>query len=236
MKKVLFSVGLLAAAATAPAALADTAEIGEAFLSVQAGQSKFASNSILMPRQSGLFIGTREDHFDRNDRAFGISGGYRWPLMESIKLGIEGGYVDLGDATARYDQHQDFIGTHVDSTEKRREGVKAPFVGINGRWIIGDAWSLTARGGIARYRSSLDVDNASVISGGTSSATHDSYERTRVSYYYGISFGYDITPSLGIALSFDRFNPEFKGQVYARSQKESVHVTVPGLRAEYRFQ
>ena len=235
MKKVLLSVTLTAVAAMASAARADTAEVGEAFLSVQAGRSQFASNSPLMPPQSGLFFGTREEHFDKRDQAFGISAGYRWPVAESIKLGVEGGYIDLGDATARYNRHQDFIGSHVDSTEKRREGVKTPFVGISGRWIIGDAWSLTARGGIARYRATLDVDNTSVVNGGPSSSTRDSYERTSVSYYYGVAFGYDITPQLGIAVSFDRFNAEFKGQVYGQARKESVRVTVPGLRAEYRF-
>jgi hypothetical protein len=236
MKKVLLSVALMSAAAAASAVRADTAEVGEAFLGVQAGRSQFASNPLLMPRQSGLFIGSREERFDRHDQAFGISGGYRWPVSEFVKLGIEGGYIDLGDATARYDRHQDFINSHVDSTEKRHEGVKAPFIGFNGRWIIGDAWSLTARGGIARYRASLDVDNASVINGGPSSASHDNYERTSFSYYYGVSFGYDITSQLGVALSFDRFNPEFKGQVNGQSQKQSVRVTVPGIRAEYRFQ
>jgi hypothetical protein len=235
MKKVLLSVALTAAAAAASAVRADTAEVGEAFLSIHAGQSKFASNPILMPRQSGLFFGSREEHFDRQDQAFGISGGYRWPLSETTRLGIEGGYVDLGDATARYDRHQSFVMSYVDSTEKRREGVKAPFVGITGRWIIGDAWSLTARGGVARYRASLDVDSVSAVDGGPSGAAHDGYQRTSVSYYYGVAFGYDITPQFGIALSFDRFNPEFKGQVYGQSQKESVRVTVPGLRAEYRF-
>lgn len=235
MKKVLLSAALVAAAATASAVRADTAEVGEAFLSFQAGQSRFASNPTLMPHQSGLFIGTREHDFDRNDQAFGISGGYRWPLAESIKLGIEGGYVDLGDATARYDRHQEFINSHVDSTEKRREGVKAPFVGINGRWIIGDTWSLTARGGIARYRASLDVENASVTNGSSSSAEHESYDRTSMSYYYGLSFGYDISSQCGVALSFDRYNPEFKGQAYGASPKQSVHVTVPGLRLDYRF-
>lgn len=235
MKKVLLSVAMMSFAMTASAVHADTAEVGESFLSIQAGQSRFASNPVLMPRQSGLFVGTRDEHFDKQDQAFGISVGYRWPLSETTRLGIEGGYVDLGDATARYDRHQDFIASHVDSTEKRRESVKAPFVGINGRWIIGDAWSLTARGGIARYRSSFDVDMASIVNGGPSNVTHDSDDRTRVSYYYGIAFGYDITPQLGVAISFDRYNPEFNGQVYGQSQKESVRVTVPGLRVDYRF-
>jgi hypothetical protein len=235
MKKVLLSVALMAATATASAVRADTAEVGEVFLGVQAGQSKFESNSMPMPHQSGLFVGSHDEHFDRQDKAFGISGGYRWPVSETLRLGIEGGYVDLGDATARYNRHQIFVPSPMDSTEKRREGVKAPFLGISGRWIIDDAWSLTARGGIARYRASLDVDNLWTVNGGPSSAGHDSYERSSVSYYYGIAFGYDITPQFGIALSFDRFNPEFKGQVYAQSKKESVSVTVPGLRVEYRF-
>jgi hypothetical protein len=236
MKKVLLTAVLTVVTAAASAVRADTAETGEAFLSVQAGRSQFASNQLLMPRPSGLFIGTRDDHSDRSDQAFGISGGYRWPVSESLKVGIEGGYVDLGNATARYSQHQDFIGSYIDSRENRREKVQAPFVGFNGRWIIGDAWSLTARGGIARYRSRLDVDGASTLSSGSSSESHEKYERTSLSYYYGLSFGYDITSRLGIALSFDRYNPEVKGQVFGQLRKENVRVTVPGLRAEYRFQ
>jgi hypothetical protein len=235
MKKVLLSVVLIAAAAAASDVSADTAEVGEAFLSVQAGQSKFESNDSLTPHQSGLFIGRREHDFDREDLAFGVSGGYRWPVAESIKLGIEGGYVDLGDATARYDRHQNFINSHIDSTEKRREGVKAPFVGINGRWIIGDAWSLTARGGIARYRASLDVDYTSMTDGSPSPAVHQGFNRTSMSYYYGLAFGYDITSQFGVALSFDSYNPEFREQAFGVSPKQRVHVTVPGIRLEYRF-
>jgi opacity protein-like surface antigen len=232
MKKVLLAAILMSASAVAAA---DSADVGEAFLAVQAGRSQFASNTPLMPPQSGLFIGTRDEHFDKRDQAFGLSGGYRWPVTESIRLGVEGGYVDLGTATVNYSRHQDFIGIHVDSTEDRREGVKAPFVGLSGRWIIGDAWSLTARGGLARYRATLDVDGASVSNGTSLPGSHDSEVRTSVSYYYGIAFEYDITPQLGVALSADRFNPEFKGQVYGQVKKESVHVTVPGLRVEYRF-
>jgi OOP family OmpA-OmpF porin len=235
MKKVLLSVAMLSAAATASAVHADTAEVGETFLSVQAGQSRFASNDSLTPRRSGLFVGTRDEHFDRHDQAFGISGGYRWPLSETTRLGVEGGYVDLGEATDHYDESPYYVGNVIDSTQKRREKVKAPFVGVNGRWIIGDAWSLTGRAGIARYRSSLDVDTVTVINGDPLPHGYNSYDRTSVSYYYGIAFGYDITSQLGIALSFDRYNPEFKTQVNDQSHKESVRVTVPGLRVEYRF-
>lgn len=235
MKKVLLSAALIAAVTSGAAARADTAEVGEAFLAVQAGQSRFASNGALAPRRSGLFVGTRDEHFDRHDQAFGISGGYRWPLSETTRLGVEGGYVDLGEATDRYEQSPYFVGNVIDSTQKRREGVKAPFVGINGRWIIGDAWSLTGRAGVARYRSSLDIDTATVVNGTPLPDSHSSYDRSSVSYYYGIAFGYDVTPQFGIALSFDRFNPEVKSQVNDQSHKESVRVIVPGLRAEYRF-
>lgn len=236
MKKVLLVAVLMAATATASVAHADTAEVGEVFLGVQAGRSQFASNPLLTPRQSGLFVGSRENRVDKSDVAFGISGGYRWPVSEFLKLGIEGGYIDLGEASARYDLSQDFVSTHVYSTQKRREKVKAPFVGFNGRWIIGDDWSLTARVGVAGYRSSTDVDNTSTISGSPSSVGHENDERTSVSYYYGLSFGYDITSQLGMALSFDRYNPEFKGQLDGQSRKYSARVTVPGLRLEYRFQ
>jgi hypothetical protein len=232
MKKVLFAATLMVATTTA---FANGADKGEGFLSIQAGRSHFGSNSILTPHQSGLYVGSLDEHFDRRDQAFGMSGGYRWPLSSSIKVGIEGGYVDLGEATARYDREPYFVGNHFVSTEKRREDVKAPFVGINGRWVVGSVWSLTARGGVARYRSSLDVDEVGTLNGGPPSSSHEGYNRTSLSYYFGAALGYDVTQKLTVAISFDQFNPQFAQGPNGQVSKDRARVKVTGLRAEYRF-
>ncbi len=232
MKKVLFTATLMVATTTAFATGADT---GEGFLSIQAGRSHFGSNSILTPRQPGLSPVIVDEHFDRHDQAFGISGGYRWPISSSVKIGIEGGYIDLGKATARYDRDVRFIEDRYVSTENRREEVKAPFVGLNGRWVVADVWSLTLRGGIARYRSSLDIHEVGTLNGGPASSSHEGYNRISWSYYFGAALGYDITSKLTVALSFDQFKPQFAQDVNGQFFKDRARVTVPGLRAEYRF-
>jgi hypothetical protein len=152
-----------------------------------------------------------------------------------VKLGIEGGYVDLGDATAHYTSHQNFIALYVDDAETRREKARAALVGFNGRWAVARVWSLTARGGLARYRAQFASDTTSSISGGPPVFGHDPNTKTSTSFYYGASLGYDILPHLSLAASIDRFAPHFAGVEFGRIEKVRVHVTVSGLRAEYRF-
>ncbi|TCV94563.1 outer membrane protein with beta-barrel domain [Luteibacter rhizovicinus] len=229
MKKVLSAVVL--ASALYLAASVTYANDGEAFVAVNAGQSRFDPNQLLAPYQSGLFIGSRYTTFDRINHSFGISAGYRWTVWDTIKLGFEGGYVDLGEGAGRYHQSQFLAINTVDIDQKRKEKAKAPFLGINGRWTIADKWSLMARAGIARYKSTLTINTQYWLNGVDDGSTHYTQEWSKNAYYYGVAVGYDITPHLDVALSFDEHAPK----VHLDHLTEKVHVRVSGIRAEYRF-
>ena len=89
MKNTLFAIALATAGLAAIPLTSQAAE----------NQSGFFINGNI--GQSNLDKGV----YDDDDTGFGANVGYRWAVTPSVLLGVEGGYTDLGEfsAKSRYD-------------------------------------------------------------------------------------------------------------------------------------
>lgn len=173
---------------------------------------------------SGTFLkfGAGEARYDTGEKRFGgkkhlsydIAGGYRWQLADAFALGAEAGYVDLGGSTHRVADpaaKQDTRNTRRPIPGKPQNKPKRPVptywekstlsarafvLGANARWQVGEQWSLTARTGIARTHTALEVHTRR-----TSAAVSTS----GIAPYLGAGVGFAATPTTDLSLDVSRY-------------------------------
>jgi hypothetical protein len=216
MKSLLLAVAAFAAGIP----MAHAADQG-AFVSLSGGQSRSRIDPVLAS--------------DRNDTAFAVLGGYRWGVSHALSLGVEGGYTDLGKASNRtYDESVlDFDGVGHKTTwrEIRSYNAKAYMLGLNGQWNITEQWNVSARYGMARYRTRLSIDTT-----GTYDSLSDTYKTDikdrHDGAYYGLGVGYRITGHINLSATVDHYKPSFRD---VPGDRFSSAIYVWGIRAEYMF-
>ncbi|MEX1829661.1 outer membrane protein [Luteibacter sp. CQ10] len=203
------------------AALADSASVTQtgAFVSVTGGKSHFNVDrdpSALDPKD------------DSDGTGFDVLGGYRWVVARPFSLGVEGGYVNLGDTT--WKGHYGGLSSQYDARAKTK--VDGILVGINGKWDLPYELTVTARVGVSHMRArnhETDIGGFIFLAPVTTQTSH-STNSNRV--YGGVGFGYDFNENIGLTLSYDRYGYKTGGP---HDAGHTAHVGLLGLTAEYRF-
>jgi OmpA-OmpF porin, OOP family len=216
MDKVLLSVA--AAAALSFASFSASASSEGTFVGINGGRTNYDIS--------------HADFHDKSDTAFGAVVGYRWAVDRPFYFGVEGGYVDLGKISSKYDQSETFgsgANTHVEKYELKGHAL---LVGANGKWVLPRHWTITARFGLAHSHTSYDADQNETLDGQNvySNSLRDSSNDNGI--YAGVGFGYDFTPNFGVTVNYDNYS--LKAQNIT-GDKRTVNVGVWGGAAEFRF-
>lgn len=130
--------------------------------------------------------------------SYGISTGYRWKVGPSWGIGVEGGYVDLGNyrISNAFDDDDD-----VDQRESEN-ALRGWHVGGNARFHVMPAWYIGARGGYFRASdNNAEYYNSVGEELGLSSGGSDG----RNSWYAGIGTGWNATENFSVGVHYDYF-------------------------------
>lgn len=195
MKNTILAIALASGLAALP--IASHAANSGFFVNGNIGQSNFDKG-----------------HYDDDDTGYGVNLGYRWAVAPNFLLGVEGGYVDLGEASAKRG-YSPLIG---------KAELSGWNLGVNGHWNLTDNWYLSGRGGYFRGD----------LKGGYVSAFVDpsNYVVSRVDdnsnkWYAGAGFGYDFSNNASIGLNYDYYKATKSGL--------DINPKVVSVSAEYRF-
>lgn len=211
MQKVLLPVA--AAAALVFASFGARAESVGSFVNVGAGSSRFDIN--------------HANFNDNKDTALSVVGGYRWAVDRPFFFGVEGGYVDLGKITGRYD----FANLDASGHQKADFNGKAILLGANGKWELPRYWTITARLGVA-YSRTESRNSFSLVGNGYNYSGSSKQSSNDAGIYAGVGFGYDFLPEFGVTLNYDHYALRAKSITV---DKRTVNVGVWVVVAEYRF-
>lgn len=173
-------------------------------------------------------------HPDRTDFARGGLVGYRWGITDTYSLGIEGGYTRLGESQSNNIESVPFPISFPGFPATCPEGdswrlrSRAAVFGAAMKWNVSGPWTLTAHAGAAHTHATHDERDVFCT---LSRSRHT--ETTNDGAYAGIGFGYDLTPSITLALNADMYWVRFEDGFV--SGFHTTHVRVLGASAEYRF-
>ncbi|NII55341.1 outer membrane beta-barrel protein [Luteibacter sp. SG786] len=234
MKRLTLSIVAAAALFSSLAALADSASVTQTgqtttpdgwFIQVKAG----ASNSSY---DEGHLEGRH--HPDRSDFAKGGLIGYRWAITDTYSLGIEGGYTRLGQSQSNNIQSVPFpislpgFPATCGVGDSWRVSSRAAVLGAAMKWNVSGPWTFTAHAGAAHTHATHDErDDLCVLTRSRHTKTTSNGE------YAGLGFGYDLTPSITLALNADMYWVRFEDGFV--SGFHTTRVRVLGASAEYRF-
>jgi opacity protein-like surface antigen len=170
MQKFLISAAIAASLAVASfASHADDAN-GHFFVNAGAGQSSY--------RVGGLN--------DKSDLGYDMNLGYRWAISPVLDLGLEGGYVVLGEGK--------FNTADANSTLKSRGWT----AGVNAKINITDKFY-----GIVRFGNFASKTMLNTTSMGE--AVHQS-SSDKGGYYGGLGLGYNILSNLSVGVNYDNYH------------------------------
>jgi OmpA-OmpF porin, OOP family len=213
MNKVVLSVAAAAALSFASFGASAATHDG-AFVAVNGGSSHFDVSH------------TNFD--DNNDTAIGGMVGYRWVVDRPFAIGVEGGYVDLGNMSWK-DQVK--FGNITDSATGKYKA-KALLIGANGKWDLPHGFTITAHAGVAHSKIEYSVNEYvnPPIAGYT--PFHGKVDSHDNAIYGGLGFGYDFNPNFGITVNYDNYALKAED---VNGDKRTVNIGVFGVQAEYRF-
>jgi OOP family OmpA-OmpF porin/outer membrane immunogenic protein len=167
---------------------------------------------------------------------WGVSGGYRWTAVQSLYVGVEGGYQDLG--TSKFHTVSgptsltDITGPHTITADTHsRNGAKAATLGLNVRWDFSERTSGLIRGGIARYRNRARSSNTSVIDNNPPVSSTYGYTLYDTRWYVGAGYGFDVSPNLSLKFTYDYYPQHYS--VYGYHFTQDTNVWSTGV--EFRF-
>lgn len=216
--KASIAIALLSAPLVA---LADSASVTQtgAFVSVTGGKSHFNVDrdpSAIDPKDDGDGTG------------FDVLGGYRWVVARPFSLGIEGGYVNLGNTS--WKGHYGGLSSQYDERQKTK--VDGILVGVNGKWDLPYELTVTARVGLAHMRARNRYTDVGGLIFLPPVTTHASHTTNSNRVYGGVGVGYDFNENIGLTLSYDRYGYKADGP---GDQGHTTDVGLLGLTLEYRF-
>lgn len=211
MKNVLLLAAAIAALSASAAVYADSQG---AFVQANVGRSSSES---------------------KGSPAYGALGGYRWAVDAPFYLGVEGGYANLNRVHSTFDQSMSFAdvtGTHAYTSHSRITSKnEALLLGVNGKWELPAQYFITAHAGVARYRNTIRVRSTGTLDGVATEGFSDHYRSYDTDYYAGIGFGYDFSPQVSLAFTYDHYAPRY--EAYGFKNKVTFDNYAAGV--EFRF-
>ena len=171
------------------------ADTGAFFINGNIGQSHFHDKSFS----------------DRSDTTIAARVGYVWHVGDASDVGVETGYVDLGQA-------QDAMVSNFNTIYLKAK-LSGPVVGANYKYKFSNKMFVSVRAGW--FRSKFDVSGPGLAS---QSFSGDGA-------YGGMGVGYDFTKHFGLGVNFDEYHG--RASVYGVKSKEGVSA-ISGF-VEYRF-
>jgi outer membrane immunogenic protein len=163
---------------------------------------------------------------------YGLMGGYRWKAGPDLGLGLEAGYVDLGNYRVKnvFESDQDV------NQRSSRNALRGWIVGVNGRINLAPQWYLSAHGGYFRANDNNNNYNNTVAE---DLGFSDGGRKNRGSWYAGVGTGWDVNEHWGVGVQYDYFHANA-----GRVRNNATGETSPGLKrstgivslaGEYRF-
>jgi OOP family OmpA-OmpF porin/outer membrane immunogenic protein len=149
--------------------------------------------------------------YDDDDTGYGVNAGYRWAVSPGFAIGLEGGYQNLGEYSAKSTR----LPPAVTAGEAKLKGWTA---GVNGHFNVSENWYLSGRGGL--FRADLQGD---YLVAGVPVRVDDTSNK----WYAGAGFGYDFSNNFSVGLNYDYYKAEKNGLKF---DPDLVSVS-----AEYRF-
>lgn len=163
------------------------ADAGSWFIGAQAGQSKLTG----MPDVT-------MDHDTHTASA--LSGGYRWNINPSFDIGVELGYVDLGNYSGYFYAGHVPAGGPTSGTLSAK--VRGAFGGVNARFSFDSRWYATIRGGVFNTRNQVHALVPDIYLDNTFSDHHSSW-------YSGVGAGYRVNDHVSVGLALDHYQDKF---------------------------
>ncbi|MFC5743803.1 outer membrane protein [Dyella tabacisoli] len=206
-KRILMAALAVALAAAATTSFAADTIDGSFFVNGNLGQSEYRAS--------------RHDWSDRSDTAAAVRFGYTW--YNTVDFGVEGGYVDLGKLTNKYDA----LFYNVSQSVK----VKGFLLGANGKYRFAGDWYVSAHGGWFGSKTDFQTRVNFPNAGASSYSTND----TGNGWYAGVGAGYDFTPNFSLGVNYDNYHAKSNVRIGNVSQDITGNVGMYSVFAEYRF-
>lgn len=163
--------------------------------------------------------------------SYALGGGYRWKVGEDLGLGLDAGYVDLGNFRLRNAFNSNSV-----NQKSTQNALRGWTVGVNGHINVLPHWYVSARGG---YFNANDNNNHFNNSPGEDLGLTDGRRAKRGSWYAGLGTGWDINQHFGLGVHYDYYHAnagtiknETTGAETAGLKRST---SVVSLRGEYRF-
>ena len=188
MKNTLLAIALTTVGFAAVPAISQAADTSGFFINGNVGQSNL---------DKGVF--------DDDDTAFGGNFGYRWAVAPNVLLGVEGGYTDLGEFSAK------------DSVGSGKAELKGWNIGGNGHFNVTDNWYVSGRAGWFRGDRKVNYTSFAPVS----------VDDTKNGWYAGAGFGYDFNTNVSLGLNYDYYKVDKDGL--------DLSPGVVSVSGEYRF-
>lgn len=149
----------------------------------------------------------KQGYYNKHDTGYQLNGGYRWAVMPSLLLGVEGGYTDLG----KFDPSVQGIG----ATNTRIHGYT---LGGDAHFNLTNNWYLSGRGGYYRWNGKTTSPVAGMPM---------AFDGHGNGWYGGAGFGYDFNNNMSVGLNYDYY--------HASKSTASLTSHLVSVSAEYRF-
>jgi opacity protein-like surface antigen len=210
MKKILtVALGAALVAASASAAAADTH--GAFFVNAGVGQAQY---HVGYSDSMGFKV-------DDKDTAGALRFGYAWKVADGVDLGVEGGYADLGEMVAKYND-----GTAFSETDVRVHGW---VLGGNGKYHFDRNWYVSARAGWFRSEERAKGFAGDARTGET--LFHSRLNGEGDGWYGGVGVGYDFAPNFSMGLNYDNYHARARIGGFTEDGNLGTYT----LSAEFRF-
>ncbi len=185
------------------------------------GMCGLFASSVVLADDSGFYAGVMAGHSSMStppnlvlskssDTVYGVLGGYQFNKY----WGAEAFYTEGGS----------FSGTNLAGSVAGSG--KADIWGVDavGTLPLSDAFSLYGKLGLANVNTNISTVPLSTLAGAT---------RTAVTY--GLGGQYNVTPSFGLRLGWDRYGAETSGATGVAGSKDHYHLNVYSLAGVFKF-
>ncbi|HSX59791.1 MAG TPA: outer membrane beta-barrel protein [Tahibacter sp.] len=165
---------------------------------------------------------------DDTDQAWKLFGGYRFLPW----LGVEFGWVDLGEVGSNYVLHSQVPATNADAVIDGLYNIAGPSATVFGELDFNDRTSGLLRVGL--YNAQLDYDETGTGADGLDHRFSNSADHTKLTY--GLGLNVRVTPNWDVRLDWDRYtNVGRRFDLTNDGNGRFDHIDFVSMNLAYRF-